>query len=146
MDKSELIALAKQKAVPYGLEPQLVCSIAEQESNWNPFAMRYEPAFYSHYVLPSLEVGHFGPTEATARAISWGLLQVMGLVAREYGFGGPFLSELSDPEVGLDLGCKYFSVLMGKTRNDVDAALLRWNGGGNALYPNQVKARFSTYV
>jgi soluble lytic murein transglycosylase-like protein len=146
VEKSDLIALADATAQRYGLEPALVKALCEQESNWNPWAVRYEPAFYTKYVVPSLEVGHFGSTEGRARAISWGLMQVLGQVAREYGFGGPFLSELCDPAVGLDIGCKYFSVLMGKTSNDVDAALVRWNGGGRPSYGAEVKSRLTTYI
>jgi soluble lytic murein transglycosylase-like protein len=144
--KEALISLAHQKAEKYGLDSALVCSIVEQESNWNPFAVRYEPGFYTKYIIPSLEVGHFGPTEGICRATSWGLCQVMGQTAREVGFGGPFLSELCDPERGLDIGCKYLSVLYSKTENNMREALLRWNGGGNEAYPDQVIARMTTYV
>lgn len=146
MEKRELIAIAQAKARAYDLETALVCAIAEQESDWNPWAVRYEPAFYSRYILPSLTVGHLGATEATCRATSWGLMQIMGEVAREYGFGGPFLSELCDPQIGTDIGCKYLSVLYGKTSNNTKAALLRWNGGSNLSYPDQVMARMPTYV
>jgi soluble lytic murein transglycosylase-like protein len=146
MLKQYLITIASQKAEEYGLESSLVCAVIEQESNWNPWAMRFEPAFYAKYIVPSLEVGHFGPTEANARATSWGLMQVMGLVAREYGFGGPYLSELCDPQIGIDIGCKYMSVLYGKTGNNTKDALLRWNGGGNIAYPDQVMARMPQYA
>lgn len=142
IDKQALISLARQKAEKYGIDGDLACAIVEQESNWNPHAIRYEPGFYSRYVQPQ---GGLGQTEMTSRAISWGLMQVMGQVAREYGFGGPFLSELCDPEMGLEFGCKFFSALMGKVGNNVDAALLRWNGGGNSFYPSQVKNRIPTY-
>jgi len=143
--KEALISLAHQKAEKYGLESALICSLVEQESNWNVFAVRYEPGFYAKYIVPSLEVGHFGPTEGMCRATSWGLMQIIGQTARELGFGGPFLSELCDPEICLELGCKYLSVLMGKTGNDVEAALSRYNGGGNSLYPSQVKSRMASY-
>lgn len=144
MDKPAIIALARQKAEKYGLDGDLVCAIVEQESNppWDTWSTRYEPAFYAKYVQP---MPHLGATEANARATSWGLLQVMGQVAREYGFGGPHLSELCDPEIGLEMGCKYFSALMGKAGNNVNDALLRWNGGGNPKYPSEVMARIATY-
>jgi soluble lytic murein transglycosylase-like protein len=145
VEKQALIVLAQQKAEKYGLDAALVCSVIEQESNWNPFAVRYEPAFYARYIVPSIEVGHFGHTEATCRATSWGLMQVMGQTARDSGFGGPFLSELCDPEVGIEIGCKYLSVLYSKTGNNMRDALLRYNGGSNEDYPDQVIARMPTY-
>lgn len=141
MDKQALVGLARQKAEKYGLDGDLVCAIVEQESNWNPWAIRYEPAFYTHYVEPL----NLGKTESAARATSWGLMQTMGEVAREYGFGGPFLSELCDPEIGLEIGCKYFSAIMGKVGNNVESALLRWNGGANPAYPSEVQARIPAY-
>lgn len=146
MLKQELISLAQQKAEKYGLESSLVCAVIEQESAWNPWALRYEPAFYARYIVPSLEVGHFGATEAHARATSWGLMQVIGQTAREVGFGGPYLSELCDPEVGIEIGCKYLSVLYSRTGNNTKDALLKWNGGSNDLYPDQVMQRMPTYA
>lgn len=41
-----------------------------------------------------------------AQQASWGLMQVMGAVARERGFRGPYLTRLCRPEVSLDYGCK----------------------------------------
>ncbi len=79
----------------------LVCAIVEQESAWNTYAIRYEPGFRTRYVAP---LG-LPATEEIARSISWGLMQVMGQVAREHGFTGKFLSALCDPLVGLDIGC-----------------------------------------
>lgn len=146
MTKEDLIALAKSTAEKYGLESALACALAEQESSWNPWACRYEPGFYQRYVTPMLEVGHIGATEATCRATSFGLFQVMGQTARELGFGGPFLTELCDPVIGTDIGCKFMSVLYSKTGNNVREALLRWNGGGSPEYPDQVMQRMPTYA
>lgn len=145
MDKPALIALARQKAEKYGLDGDLVCALVEQESDWGVWAVRYEPGFMRRYVAPMYTQGTMSATEAYSRSMSWGLLQIMGEVAREYGFTGPFLSELCDPETGLEWGCKYFSALMGKTSNNVNDALLRWNGGGNTKYPSEVMARIATY-
>jgi soluble lytic murein transglycosylase-like protein len=145
VEKPALIALARQKAEKYGLDGDLVCALCEQESDWDPFAVRYEPGFLSRYVAPLYSAGKISSTEAYTRSISWGLLQLMGQVAREKGFDGPYLSALCDPESGLEWGCKYFSALMGRSGNDIDAALNRWNGGGNAAYVQEVKNRIDTY-
>jgi len=48
----QLIALARKHAAALSLDPALVCAVIEQESAWNPFAMRYEPHFFSKYVAP----------------------------------------------------------------------------------------------
>ena len=68
--------------------------------------MRYEPAFFSKYVAPLYTNNKIAATEAYSRGFSWGLMQVMGQVARETGFDALFLSALCDPEQGLAVGCK----------------------------------------
>ena len=140
----QLVQLAKATAQKHGLDPVLVCAICEQESNWDPWAIRFEPRFMVRYVQP---LGLKSPTEVTTRSISWGLMQLMGESARELGFtGGHFLSELCDPAVGLEWGCKH---LIGKFKaagGDVHKALLYWNGGGNPAYPDQVLARMTNYA
>lgn len=101
LPSADLIALARAAAAAHELDPALVCAVVEQESAWDTHAIRYEPGFRTRYVAP---LG-LPPTEEVARSISWGLMQVMGQVAREHGFGGKFLSALCDPAVGLDIGC-----------------------------------------
>ena len=43
--------------------------------------------------------------------MSWGPMQIMGATARWLGFKGTFLSELIEPEVGIEYGCKYLANL-----------------------------------
>ena len=42
---AKLIQMAQRAAGAEGLDAALVCAVVEQESGWNPWAMRYEPAF-----------------------------------------------------------------------------------------------------
>lgn len=127
-------------AAKYGLDAALICAVCEQESGWNPWAMRYEPAFYERYIVPLLLKDG---TEAHARSTSYGLMQIMGQVAREHGFSGKFLSELCDPDVGVDFGCKKLQkCLAGRS---VEDALLAYNGGGYADYGKQVLSRVTKY-
>jgi soluble lytic murein transglycosylase-like protein len=49
-----------------------------------------------------------------AQQASWGLMQIMGAVARENGFIEPFLPELADPGKNLYIGCKYLKKLKGR--------------------------------
>jgi len=83
--QTELITLASKIATSMSLDPVLVCSVVEQESGWNPWAIRYEPAFMQKYVAPLYTNNKIGATEAFARSFSWGLMQTMGQVAREAG-------------------------------------------------------------
>jgi len=132
-------ALAGKWAAKYGLDVALVCAVAHHESSWNPWAIRYEPSFYTRYIQPLVNNGTVHTmTEAQSRAISWGLMQVMGEVAREQGFTGPFLSQLADPDTGLDYGCRKLQKSVNAHPGDTRAALAAYNGGGDPQYPDLV--------
>ena len=141
----EIIDLARRIAAAHGLDPALVCAVIEQESAWNPWAVRYEPAFLSRYVAPLYKGGKLSATEAYTRAMSWGLMQVIGQVARESGFEETSLAELCDPATGIDWGCRILATRLARARGDVEAALLAWNGGANPDYPAEVLARTRNY-
>jgi soluble lytic murein transglycosylase-like protein len=155
----ELMALARAAASKHALDPALVCAVIEQESAWDVHSIRYEPAFRTRYVAP---LG-LPPTEEVARSISWGLMQVMGQVAREHGFSGKFLSALCEPATGLDIGCAVLSTKLAirsgspsrasnategslsSSADDIGRALTLWNGGANPDYAAQVIARLDKY-
>jgi len=137
MPPTGLLTLARTAAANHSLDALIVCAVIEQESAWDPHAIRYEPAFRARYVAP---LG-LPPTEEVARSISWGLMQVMGQVAREHGFGGKFLSALCDPAAGLDIGCAVLSAKLAAAGGEVSRALQLWNGGANPGYAAQVLAR-----
>src|SRR5215469_2025344 len=104
MTKDELIKAAKDAAFTQGLDSALVCAVVEQESGWEPWAIRYEPAYQVKYIAPQILKTNWSPTEATARSFSWGLMQILGDSARSAGFTG-HLSSLCDPIVNLRYGC-----------------------------------------
>ena len=141
----DLVALAHAAAGAHGLWPELVCAVCEQESAWDPWAIRYEPHFFGRYVAPLFTANKINATEAYARGFSWGLMQVMGQVAREQGFAGKSLAELCDPGVALEFGCRVLAAKMAAAEGDVTRALLLWNGGGDANYPAEVLARLPRY-
>jgi soluble lytic murein transglycosylase-like protein len=141
MPPAELIALAHAAAKNHALDPALVCAVVEQESAWDPHAIRYEPAFRMRYVAP---LG-LSATEEIARSISWGLMQLMGQLARERGFTGHFLSALCDPTAGLDVGCLVLASKLSAAGGEVAQALALWNGGASATYAPDVLARVAKY-
>lgn len=138
---SEFIVLAREKAALHGIDAALVCALIEQESAWNTCAIRYEPGFRTRYVAPL----RLPPSEEIARSISWGLMQVMGQVAREHEFAGKFLSALCDPALGIEIGCRVLAAKIADAAGDVTRGLQLWNGGGNSDYAAQVFARMSAY-
>ena len=161
-----LINLVKGIAAQHGLDPDLVCAVVEQESAWNEWEFRYEPAFYATYIAPMLKgaspagpIKVFDPscsieTEAAARAFSWGLMQILGQVAREQGFDEPDLrAGLLNPLNAVTQGCRKLKKCLslethehGTYAEDVNAGLLRYNGGGDANYPALVMSHYGDYA
>ena len=117
---NELERLAREAATKHGLDPALVCALCEVESSWIPWAVRHEPGYrwlwgltYDDYPIEprwlAKEVqlrGYTAGTERIFQRTSWGLMQIMGAVARERGFRG-WLTELCDPTVNLQWGCRH---------------------------------------
>src|ERR1700731_4230641 len=143
---SQLVLLARRAAAAQSLDPALVCAVVEQESAWNPWAMRYEPLFFAKYVASLYTNNKVSATEAYARGFSWGLMQVRGQVARESGFDALFLSALCDAEQGLAVGCKVLRKKFGAMASNTTRVLLAWNGGANPAYAAQVLARRAHYL
>ncbi len=105
MDIDKII---KDKAMKYGLPAGLVKAIVKVESIDNPYAIRYEPHYRWLYKVDNFSSGlQSKKTEEIAQKTSWGAMQVMGAVARELGFKKTFLSELTNPEYGIEYGCKH---------------------------------------
>lgn len=136
-----LISEAKTQASSAGLDPTLVCAIIEQESSWVPWVIRFEPAFLTKYILPQ---NLSDVTEQYARGFSWGLMQIMGEVAREHGYSG-HLAALCDPPIGIQWGIAHWKTKLTAAAGNISKALLLWNGGANPQYASEVLARVKNY-
>ena len=119
----------RRESAEHKLDPLLVASIIQVESAGNTYAMRYEPAWRYHYYAREISqnVGSSLETENKGQATSWGLMQVMGTVAREYGFKGWF-SQLCEPELGLKYGCLHLKKKFEKY-GSMDKAVAAYNAG-----------------
>lgn len=129
--------IINRHALAHGLRPDIVAAVIIQESNGNPFAIRYEEGFYSRYLANKkpedlnglVPRGDFA-TELRSRAYSWGAMQVMGDTARWCaGVTQPYLSALCDPDVGIEAGCKVLAYYLKKESGDYFRALTRFNAG-----------------
>ena len=151
MTKEDLQKIAVAAALNAGIDPALVCAVCATESSWNPDATRYEPAFYKRYIE---SMTGLSMTEKTDRATSFGLMQIMGQVAREQGFDEPDLrAGLLNPLNAVTQGCRKLKKCLslethehGTYAEDVNAGLLRYNGGGDANYPALVMSHYNDYA
>lgn len=155
-------ALITEMAIRYALPPLLVAAMVVVESSGSTWTVRYEPGFFDRY-LRMAEINARRPcsteTERRMCATSFGLLQVMGQVARERGYKATYLTGLCDPATGLEYGCKHLvwtrTTLQAKGK-PADAASLcaAYNGGIGAVkgpgnytnpeYPAKVLAALGT--
>lgn len=140
----EVETQVKAVAQSFCLDMALVESIVQVESAGDPYRARYEPA-WSYLLEPSKHALSLGITEQTEfmfQSTSWGLMQVMGSVAREHGFMGP-LPQLSDPVLGLKYGCLQL-LKLSKTWPHMTDLVAAYNAGQarryspEGLYLNQV--------
>ena len=100
------ILVARMMGVPEKLLQQLITV----ESDWNPWATRFEPLFRHRTKENTGRGGTTLETENIHQATSWGLCQIMGYTARRLGWEGP-IPALLDPESNLRYACLYLNQL-----------------------------------
>lgn len=134
----------------FRLDPDLVAAQVHVESSGDAFAWNPEPAYrylwnvtthapfrrLTHAELEAKQAPHDFPAlggdpdqEWWAQQASWGLMQIMGAVAREHEFRGVYLTELTDPVVNLTIGCSHLAGLIDWAAGDVAKALAAYNAG-----------------
>lgn len=72
------------------------------------------------------------------RAVSWGLMQILGQTAREQGYEGDYIWDLFDVDTNIKFGVRLLAKFLEQNGGDAHKALLRYNGGGNKMYPHDV--------
>ncbi len=138
----EIRHLARLESSRCSLPLRLVTAIVQVESGGDPGATRFESGFKRRYIVPL----KLPEPEATHRATSWGLMQIMGETAYSVGFRGDY-ANLLDPATGLHWGCEYLRRLRDRYRREPWEVICRaYNGGpGNRhnrsnTYPAKVLA------
>lgn len=143
----------------------LILAIIWQESEGNPWAYNPEPRYRWFWnvkksepfrKVSDVEIAAKKPPsdfpcrrgdpdqEWWGQQASWGLMQVMGAAAREQGFSGDYLPETCDPYTNIEFGIKHFwKYALRSGQESVEKGLLRWNGGGNPKYPDEVLAKLA---
>jgi len=110
------------------LDPYLVAAIVTTESGGDPTAVRYEPGYRWLFIPKKVKPSTCSlPTERMLQKTSFGLMQVMGAVARERGLEG-FITELCFPVVGLEYGCAHLAKHIKRFRS-VERGVSAYNQG-----------------
>lgn len=118
------------KSAKYNLDSSLVAAIILQESRGKHCASRHEDTWKYVYNAKEFarESGVSVRTEEVGQKTSWGVMQIMGTVARELGFKGQF-PELCDPALGIEYGCKQLKRIYSKQR-ELSDIIASYNAGG----------------
>ena len=121
--------MIQQVGTAYGLPFDLLNAQVTVESDGDPNAFRYEPAFFTRYIHGNVKAlaGRFGPLAAC----SYGMLQIMLETAYEIGFDGR-PEDLFVDRIGLTWGAKKLRALLDANAGDYKIALARYNGAGTA--------------
>ncbi len=158
-------------AARHQLDPDMVEALIMVESGGNRHAWNPEPKYRYFWdtqlkrpfrAVTAIEVASKVPPsdfhcliadpdqEWWGQQASWGLMQVMGAVAREFGFQEPFLPQLVEACYGIEFGCAVLAERMRWAKGDSRSALAAYNGGKkgnesgelrNAGYADKVLAR-----
>jgi soluble lytic murein transglycosylase-like protein len=116
-------------AESHGINPSIVLAMCSVESDWDPYAVRYEPK-WRYFLNPAFwakTVNTSVATETVLQSCSWGLMQVIGSVAREHGFKDDF-PKLCEPEIGIEYGCKKLKACISRY-SPLPDALAAYNAG-----------------
>jgi soluble lytic murein transglycosylase-like protein len=132
----EILEIVKAKAQEHHLDDKLLRALVLQESSGDQNAKRYEPdykwLYFPEKCAHSLSIST--DVETRNQKTSWGLMQVMGAVAREDGFCD-HLEHLCLPEVGLEHGCILLKRLLSRDGYSVDDAVSAYNQGTRRKTP-----------
>jgi soluble lytic murein transglycosylase-like protein len=108
-----------------GVDPDLVEAVVLVESSGQADAFRHEPDFWARYMRGTPAWKDANPRRVSS---SYGLCQVMYLVAKEHGFTG-LPEELFVPEVNLGVGCRVLTRLLTWAGGDIQKAVGAYNAG-----------------
>ena len=162
MTKNEIFDQCKLQVNGDPVTAHLLMAIIEQESAFEWDASRLEQGYYRRYTMPQ----SLATTSEILLACSYGLMQAMGQSLREMEYfefykiyhNARHTQQLTDPLSQLcicqgvdafmvrpawqiEWGTKWFRRKLKSVGNDIEKALLRWNGGGNPKYPSEVLGR-----
>lgn len=117
-----------KNAEKHGLQHEIVWGICQVESNFNPYAVRYEPGYKWLFNPRELRpINCAFETECAQQRTSYGLMQVMGAVFRELGYRGWLTQIICDIDTQLEYGCRYLWNLI--SRYGFEGGIEAYNAG-----------------
>lgn len=134
-------------AGPKGLDPNLVAAIIQHESLGVPFKTRYETSATKYLQSADAFAGNLGisvATEQVAQMHSYGLMQIMGWLARSMGFKD-YCVKLCGIPINLEYGCRHLRGLFQRFQTEADVISV-YNFGHLAKTPGGMYLNQAGYV
>lgn len=118
----------KLNAERFKIPASIVYGVCMTESGLEPLSVRYEPNYRWLFKPQEVRVkGCSVNTETMMQKTSWGLMQVMGAVFREYGYRGWLTAIINDVNAQVEFGCRHLSKKIVKYGQS--AGILAYNSG-----------------
>lgn len=132
-----LTTIINEQSTAHNLSPAIVTCVILQESGADTAAFRFEQGMFDILQPKKKEqLSGFVPSlpnlisEKVQRSSSWGLMQVLGETARWCAKCEiSYLSELCNPSIGIDIGCRVLAHYLARNGNDYTKALAAYNAG-----------------
>lgn len=141
VDLVEAVVLVESSGRPYAFRPEGSYRWLWNVTTNRPFrALTPEEATSTRAPVDFPTLSDSRAAEWGGQRASWGLMQIMGAVARERGFVGPDFPELCDPVLGLEYGCRHLAHLLTWARGQETQALGAWNAGQSGWQSAQAVA------
>lgn len=136
MEQKDILKLIEIKSNQFSVLPELIAAIVATESMFRVYAMRYEHQwkYLSNPEGHAVRLGTTIETETVLQSFSYGLLQVMGSIFREYGFLSALPAALH-PEDNLHYGIQHFKGFLDKYGN-IEDAISSYNQGSPRRGPD----------
>jgi soluble lytic murein transglycosylase-like protein len=128
------LAIIDAKSKQYVIDSALVKAIIEVESGWDETSFKFEKSLYEKYIQKPDSFKVVAPetidTTLVLLSSSMGLMQILGSTARSIGFNQR-LSDLFKPEINIDVGCRYLSMLWKNyySKYGIKGVISAYNGG-----------------
>ena len=144
----------KRSSELYKLPITIIAAVIATESAFDRWAIKYEPHYSWLYgddesekteAMRKLLAKVDDRTEWKSQQFSYGLMQVMGAVAREYGYEGKYLTSLCRASQGLKHGCMHLKIQVKRYSGNVNKGLAAYNAG-SARYSDNGKFVNQHYV
>lgn len=124
--------IVKRFGCAHSIDELLIYAIILKETSGNTWKTRFEPVYFEKnkthlHGTYAKKLVISSETERVHQCMSWGLMQIMGVVAREMGYDDD-LTKLLIPEVGIEWGVKKLDKLLVLHRN-TDLAVSAYNHG-----------------